>query len=1023
MNLFRKISSRNVKRALMVVFLLVVVFNLGHLRTSAQISPNIGSNVTGTDYTTKQPASYSSQPALSASDLNDITFATNANFGTYFTSGDDVRASLSTSNFMGGGLNVGMMSGAFATYGSYLKSTNMTTADLYVTGLAGYVVSKNMSQISATEFAGIVANNTIFNNLNIDYSSPQNQSNPNLIALHDAIYNSTLSVLNDPDCLKKMQDAHVVTAVLSAKAADNYVPLTPCVKRVTDNTSSAFVNYYSKTTTDPAKLAVQLQNLKNVQSGNANAIAGAPGKPEEIFCLRWSQGLSIPGCIAIGSYIILYLSSWVLWVAALLFDFTINWSLALHDVFSMFPAIQYGWETFRNFVNLFFILILVYIAIATILRIESYGYKKLLGRLVLAAFLINFSMFFTEIIIDVSNMTAIVFYKQILADAKSVSGNTAATQTNPAAGAAIDAANSAAASSNNYISLGIMNALQLQAIWGVAVGNEGGDGGLGNGKNASNDPAVNAGNKIAAGGGAAGVLNPWTMTLVGLGGSVFILFLSFIFIAAAGMFLLRTVVLIALVILSPLAYAARILPKTQEYSDKWWKKLTSNALFAPVYMMMMYITLQMLWSGSAKINGGLLSLFANQNTGGIQVVMFFMLICFMLIACLMIASSLGVMGAKTFEGWGKSARTWGKNFAINRATSPVSKLADMTSRSTTLGKLATSDNALGRFIGSRTLQMSDKLAESKLGGSSSYRGRGKAGQKVVESRAKLAETAIKKRPGETDVEYYNRTGYRGGILERKKGETDAEYSTRMNKDTRSIGFTMPGYKDGEDMKRAVSRAYNIGEDGTDAHNPQLKSFFFKGRGTKLAALSRMEELEKKSKEKESPVIKQLEKVVEKLYKEEERDPTTGVVTKPRSGSLIDLPGVFKNPALQIDALTVAGTVTKDNVVAKSMEMKSLIEREHAILKTEKDNLRTAVETAKSDADAIHATAASPEEKLAAHNNWQRQLGSLQTLQQDIDELDKHKASLNADISKMDELNVAKAQLEAVSGIKLTAPTP
>lgn len=56
------------------------------------------------------------------------------------------------------------------------------------------------------------------------------------------------------------------------------------------------------------------------------------------------------------------------------------------------PVIQTIWTTFRDFINIFFILALLVIAFSTIFNIENYKASDLLPKLIIAALLINFSL-------------------------------------------------------------------------------------------------------------------------------------------------------------------------------------------------------------------------------------------------------------------------------------------------------------------------------------------------------------------------------------------------------------------------------------------------------------------------------------------------------------------------------------------------------------------------------------------------------------------------------------------------------
>jgi len=557
----------------------------------------------------------------------------------------------------------------------------------------------------------------------------------------------------------------------------------------------------------------------------AGVTAQPTAQPEQIHCLEYTAGLpsgiSIPGCVAIASYEVLYLTSWVLFVAAMAFDWTIQWSLSMYDIINSFQAIQYGWETLRNVINLFFILILVYIAIATILRIEDYGYKKLLSKLVIAAFLINFSMFFTKIIIDASNITAIVFYKQIMIDAK-IAGSAGSS------GAAGTGA--ASASQNNYLSLGIMNALGLQSVWGVVNNIKSTTGGAGTAASSattsmSNNPATISGGIIATTAGSKPVTDPWTMTLVGLGGSVFILILSFVFFATTIMLLLRIVVLILLIITSPAAFAARVLPQTSKWSDKWWSQLTSNALFAPVYMILMFITLKMVWGGNDRVGNNLLSLFTSKDGSGIQVIVFFILLCAMLIACLTVAASFGTLGAKTVSGWGKSmggkAKDWTRDYAQSRAFAPVSRLADMASKSKFISRVP--------GVGGMLLQGADKLAQVKVGGST-YRSRIEANKKTYKTRGDLIKNA------------------NTGELMRGVNESEATFKERKDRQEKA-------------GRKAQERYFDIDKDGK-----RQSRFIYKGKSQ--AREDVMEASGKRNTDKSSEIIKQTTKSMTKIVDSE-----------------------------------------------------------------------------------------------------------------------------------------------------------
>lgn len=601
------------------------------------------------------------------------------------------------------------------------------------------------------------------------------------------------------DKLLPLEDQKV--QLLKQSATDNAAQIYQINSQITSAQKELLQKQLNKDNTMGSYFPITLSEADSrisEQEGRAQDSAN-----ELIYCFKLPEGFSPVGCVAIFSYIILYLTSWVLFLAALLFDFTIKYTLSMTDLVNGFSAIQYGWEVFRNLLNLFFILILVFISISTILQVDSYGYKKMLGKLVIAAILINFSMFFTKVIIDASNITALVFYKQIMIDSDNQVAKSPEAGDNEVSKTIAAGAKAAADSSKNNLSMGIMNALGLQTVWGVSKVT-GGNESFGSAKTTSTNPAIKSANAIAGAGGAKMALTPWNMTLVGLGGSVFVLMLAFIFFAASFMLLIRTVILIMLLVTSPIAFAANVLPQTAGLSSRWWKKLTSAVLFAPVYMLLMFVTLKMIWGRSDKVTD-LLSILSNSGNSAINSIFFFFLLCAMLVMCLTVAASVGAAGSKTMNSWGKSLGTKAKNYAASRSFAPISYIADKASK----------NRVLSRIPGV------DKLAQAKIGGSS-YRSRVADSEKFYQERGEF----IKK----------NATG----TLIRKVGETEQEFKKRKDA-AEGVGF-------------AAQKAY-LGIKKNDA-GEEVRGIGFLGQGGRNVAANKfLETASKKSKDPNTAVIK------------------------------------------------------------------------------------------------------------------------------------------------------------------------
>src|SRR3989338_3172055 len=121
------------------------------------------------------------------------------------------------------------------------------------------------------------------------------------------------------------------------------------------------------------------------------------------------------GSTALKAVVALALVKWLSGITVKLAGLIFNMSLGLaldneNYSSSKIKAIDDGWTFSRDVVNIFFIFILLFIAIATILGIESYGAKSLLARLIIIALLVNFSLLATRGIIYISNSLAVQIY-------------------------------------------------------------------------------------------------------------------------------------------------------------------------------------------------------------------------------------------------------------------------------------------------------------------------------------------------------------------------------------------------------------------------------------------------------------------------------------------------------------------------------------------------------------------------------------------------------------------------------------
>src|SRR3989344_2456867 len=123
----------------------------------------------------------------------------------------------------------------------------------------------------------------------------------------------------------------------------------------------------------------------------------------------------VDGCIAVILYwLFYYIPSFLLGVIANFFDVIIALTIQ-STLYAQATFVGNAWAVVRDFSNIFFILVLLYVAIQTILGL-GHETKKIIVKVVIMALLINFSMFFKKIVIDSSNILALVFYNKLDVD-------------------------------------------------------------------------------------------------------------------------------------------------------------------------------------------------------------------------------------------------------------------------------------------------------------------------------------------------------------------------------------------------------------------------------------------------------------------------------------------------------------------------------------------------------------------------------------------------------------------------------
>lgn len=253
-------------------------------------------------------------------------------------------------------------------------------------------------------------------------------------------------------------------------------------------------------------------------------------------------------------YIVLTIIAFILYIAGTLLDFVLKYTIIdLKLNLESLTGINIAWKVIKDLMNIAFIFILIYKGIELIIGVGSKeSIKNFISALVIAALLVNFSLFFTRVLIDASNIVTLGFYKTIV---ESSGGSIPITL--PTGQTALNITG---------ISVPFMTNLGLTTFWGT----DGFD-------------AV----RTSVGGN-------WNMVLTPLIGIFLFLITAMVFVAVAAIFIIRYIVLIILLILSPIAYMGSALPFLGKYSKDWWSTFSGQLLFGPLYMIMTWIVLTLM---------------------------------------------------------------------------------------------------------------------------------------------------------------------------------------------------------------------------------------------------------------------------------------------------------------------------------------------------------------------------------------------------------------------------------------------
>lgn len=433
-------------------------------------------------------------------------------------------------------------------------------------------------------------------------------------------------------------------------------------------------------------------------------------------------------------FIFLTLAGMVLFLAGTVFNWVVLRTVfQFGEYFGTSDGMLIAWGVMRDIANIGLLFGFILMGVLLILNVEGGGHghggglsaKRAIPRLIIFAVLLNFSLFASQFVIDVANAFGSSF--------TSLAGTECSTAVTGSDG------NAGGQSLEECTNLGISGKI----IQAAGLTNIFGDG---------------RGDLQAILSNLTGRPYSYAVSLIML--SIFVLVTAFVLLAGAIMLAIRVVILSFLMVTSPVGFAGMVIPGLSGIASKWWHTLISQSFFAPVYLLLIFISIKLtegLMRGEATLTNALIADRGNAISGNIQVVMVFIIVIGFMIASLIMAQKMGAIGAK-FASNSAAALTLGSAGFIGRRTLGVA------AESAAKG-VARSSWARNNGFGSRTAyNLLNKGATSSFSLRSGIAGVGglemdKAGKNVshgihgivekeVKARKEFADKGLKQTKGE-----------------------------------------------------------------------------------------------------------------------------------------------------------------------------------------------------------------------------------------------------------------------------------
>lgn len=347
----------------------------------------------------------------------------------------------------------------------------------------------------------------------------------------------------------------------------------------------------------------QKNEVGDAAGGNILSCVSNPGMCF-VEALKYSMSALVGGL----AYVVLAIASFVLWIVGGLFNWVvIKTVFQFGSTFGTSEGMLIAWGILRDIGNIVLLFSFIFMGLATILNthaLDEYSARKALPRLIIFAVLLNFSLFAAQIVIDVSNSFASVFTAQ--------AGDLGCTET----AGSIDTQSTEDTCANNGIAGQVIQMAGVSSVWNATDIGE-----------FMKTPAKHA------------------PVFIGL--AIFVTVTAVVLLAAAIMLIFRAVMLCLLMVLSPIGFAGMAIPPLQEFAHSWWSQLLKNAFFAPIYLLLVLISLKIVEGLiGPNNNGSFASAMIKGDTNAPQVFVIFAVVIAFMVASLMVAQRMGAAGAK-----------------------------------------------------------------------------------------------------------------------------------------------------------------------------------------------------------------------------------------------------------------------------------------------------------------------------------------------------------------------------------------